>query len=295
MGVASFHELGRKLDYELGQPLKLTREFVCVLTDNTLEGNPTSETAIITAIGVDIGSVHPTYTNNRVRKITMTEGHEGSPYHVHVLVEYGPVLANDLLHPTSRAYVWEAESSIGEIAATFFWDGTTQRPLTNSAYDFFPGLTTGEGLAVLRVTGNFSSWPSSWFGATNQVNGSVYAGCAANTLKVASVRCSQQVEQYGAVAVTFWQAVAEIQYRETSHNYRLPDVGWNYIAGGQKRRAMVFDERNNEWVPSPNPIGLDGNGGPSPTGWPFINERRMNPEADFQGLFGNFPSSPLQF
>lgn len=293
MGVVSFHELGRKLELELGTPIRLTREFVAVLTDNTLENSPTAETAVVQAIGVDLGSTHPTYTNNRVRKITMQEGYEGSPYHVHVVYEYGPILANELLAPTSRAYVWEAEASLGETAATYFYDGTTKRPLTNSAYDFFPGLTANEGIAVARVTGNFAQWPNSWFAANNTTNSSVYAGCPENTLKVAGVRVFQQTEQYGASAVTFWQATADIQYRESGHNLQLPDVGWNFISGGQKRRAMVFDFQNNEWVPSPNPIGLDGNGGPSPTGWPAILNRRTSAQSDFQSLFGNFPSGPL--
>lgn len=293
MAVVSSSELGRKLEWELNNTLRLTREFVCVLSDNTLENSPTAETAIITSIGIDIGSTHPTYTNNRVRKITMTEGYEGSPYHVHVLYEYGPVLANDLVAPTSRAYAWEAEASIGDTAATFFYDGTTKRPLTNSAYDFFPGLTTGEGIATIRVTGNFASWPTSWYAANNTLNDSTYAGCPADTLKVIGVQCAQKVEQFATTAVAFWQATATIQYRESGHNLQLPDIGWNFIAGGQKRRAMVFDFQNSEWVPSPNPIGLDGNGGTSPTGWPEILNRRTSPRSSFQSLFGAFPTTPL--
>lgn len=294
MAIVSVTELARKIEYELGSALKLTREWVCVLSDDTLQGNPTAETSIFQAVGVDIGFAHPAYTGSRVRKIAITEGYEGSPYHVHVLAEYGPVFLNDLLLPTSRAYVWEAESSIGEIAATFFWDGAVRRPLTNSAYDFFPGLTTGEGLATLRVTGNFAQWPTAWFVATNKVNSDQFAGCDPGTLKVVSVKCAQQIEQFGASAVAYWQATAEIQYRETGHAYRLPDIGWNYIAGGQKRRAMVFDEQNSQWIPSPNPIGLDGSGNPSPTGWPYVLERRMNPESNFTSLFGSFPTVPLQ-
>jgi hypothetical protein len=69
----------------------------------------------------------------------------------------------------------------------------------------------------------------------------------------------------------------------------LPDVGWNFIAGGQKRRAMVFDFENSEWVPSPNPIGLDGSGGPSPTGYPEILIRPVNPEANLSSIFGSTP------
>lgn len=294
MAVVSFHELGRTTEYEIGSPLKLTRQFVAVLSDNTLQNNPTAENAIITSIGIDIGSVHPTYTNNRVRKITMTEGHEGSPYHVLVIYEYGPVLANDLLTPTARAYVWEAEASLGETAATYYYDNSNVlRPLTNSAYDFFPGLTTSEGLATIRITGNFASWPGAWFVANDTVNNAPYAGAPEHTLKIVSVRTAAKIEQYGATAIAYWQATAELQYRKTGHNLQLPDVGWNFIAGGQKRRAMVFDFENAEFVPSPNPIGLNGSGAPSPTGFPAILNRRLNDASDFAALFGPAPTVPL--
>lgn len=293
MAVVSFHELGRRFVFEVASPMQLSREFVVVLSDNTLENSPTTEQDILTAIGIDIGSDHPAYPKNRVRKITMTEQHEGSPYHVHVLFEYGPMFANEMLLPTSRAYAWEGEANIGETIATFFYDGATKRPLTNSAYDFFPGLTAGEGTGILRVTGNFAQWPTDWFNANNCVNSDVYAGASIHTLKVTNVRCVPRSEQFGAQAVVFWQAVAEIEYRESGHNLQLPDVGWNYIAGGQKRRAMVFDFENAEWVPSPNPIGLNGAGAPSPTGWPAVLSRRINLERDFLTLFGAFPTTPL--
>jgi len=294
MAVVSFRELGRKLEYELAQPLKLTREFVCVLSDNTLENSPTTEHDVLLAIGIDQGSVHPTYPTNRCKKIVLTEQYEGSPYHTHVLYEYGPVVSNDLLFPTARAYRWECEASVGDTIATFFFDDSNvKRPLTNSAYDFFPGLTTGEGVATLRVVGNFEQWPGSWFLANNTLNNGTYAGCPAHTLKVTSVRCVPAVEQFGQTAYTFWRATAEIQFRQSGHALQLPDVGWNYITGGQKRRAMVFDFENVEWVQSPNPIGLNGAGAPSPTGWPAILNRRVNDASDFQALFGNFPTQPL--
>jgi len=57
-------------------------------------------------------------------------------------------------------------------------------------------------------------------------------------------------------------------------------VGFNFIAGGEKRRAMVFDFQNGEWIASPNPVGLDGSGGQT-LGAPAILTRRVNPRADF--------------
>jgi hypothetical protein len=70
----------------------------------------------------------------------------------------------------------------------------------------------------------------------------------------------------------------------------LPDVGWNFIDGGQKRRAMVFDFQNGEWVASANPVGLNGSGGMNFTNFPFINERRVCEEVNFSPLFGTPPT-----
>lgn len=292
MGVVSFRELGRKNEYEIGKPRKLIREFVCVLSDDTLTGNPTAENVVAAAVGIDFGVAHPTYANNKCRKITITEGYEGSPYHVHVLAEYGIILASELIHPTSRPAVWEVDSAPGEVPALSYYDGGTRRPLTNSAYDYFPGLVAQEGLAVAKVTQNFAMFPSSWTAAQNSVNSATYFGCAQHTMKVDKVRVIQSHEEFGGSVVAFWQATAELAFRESGHNLQLPDIGFNFISGGQKRRAMVFDFDNNEWVASANPVGLNGSGGLA-NGAPAILNRRICPEANFTALFGAPPTTPL--
>jgi hypothetical protein len=78
-------------------------------------------------------------------------------------------------------------------------------------------------------------------------------------------------------------------YRQTGWVLQLPDVGWNYLSGGQKRRAMVFDFENGEWVASANPVGLDGSGNQT-SGQPAVLQRRVNQVANFTTLFGTPPS-----
>ena len=290
MGVVSVKELARRGVFEINQPRQLTREWVFVLSDDTLVGNPLTETDL--ASTVDLGAVHPTYTNNRVRKITMTEGYEGSPYHVHVVAEYGVVTANELAAPTSRVATWEFDSSPGQIPALFYYDGTTRRPLTNSAFDYFEGLVAEESLVAAKVTKNFASLPTSWIAAQNFVNDGAYLGCPTHTIKVAKVSVKQTSEDFGGGVVAYWQATAELQYRQSGHNLQLPDVGFNFFFGGQKRRAMVFDFENAEWVATPNPVGLDGSGGQT-LGVPAILNRRINPETNFTTLFGVPPTTPI--
>lgn len=290
--VVSFKELFRKAEYEIGQARRLTREFVCVLSDDALTSTPITEPEIATAVGVDLGFVHPTYQGYKVRKLTITEGFEGSPYHVHVAAEYGLITLNELLAPTSRSAVWEFDSQPGEVPALTYYDGTTLRPLTNSAYDYFPGLVTQESTVVAKVTQNFASFPSSWFGAQNSVNNATYLGCPLHTIKVTKVSVRQDQSEGASGPVAYWVATAELHYRQSGHNLQLPDVGWNFIGGGQKRRAMVFDFENSEWIASPNPVGLDGSGGLT-LGVPAILNRRVNPEANFQSIFGTPPTTPL--
>ena len=292
MGVASFKELSRKAEYEVGQPRKLTREWVCVLTDDTLTGSPLYEPDVFTAIGVDLGSTHPTYTGYRLRKMTLTEGFDGSPYHVHLVGEYGIITANELVSPLSRSPVWEFDSQPGEIPALTYYDGSTLRPLTNSAYDYFPGLVTQESTAVAKVSQNFSTFPSAWYGAMNCVNNGIYLGCPTHSIKVQKVTVTTAREEFGDGIVSYWTATAELHYRQSGHNLQLPDVGWNFIEGGQKRRAMVFDFENSEWVASPNPVGLNGAGALT-LGVPAILNRRVNPEVNFASIFGTPPTTPL--
>lgn len=292
MSVVSSKELPRKAEYAVGQPRKLFREFVCVLSDDTLTGSPTAENEIFTALGIDLGSTHPVYAGYRVRNMKLTEGFEGSPYHTHVAFEYGLITLNELLAPTSRAAVWEFDSQPGEVPALTYYDGTTLRPLTNSAYDYFPGLTAQESTVVAKVTQNFASFPSSWYGAQNSVNNATYLGCPLHTIKVVKVTVKQDQSEGSSGPVAYWVASAELHYRQSGHNLQLPDIGWNFIGGGQKRRAMVFDFENSEWIASPNPVGLDGSGGLT-LGVPAILNRRVNPEANFSSIFGTPPTTPL--
>jgi len=290
--VVSFKELFRKGVFEVGKPRQLTREFVCVLSDDALTGTPITEPQIATAIGVDIGSTHPQYVSYRVRKLTINEGFDGSPYHVQVICEYGVILANELIHPTSRVPVWDFDSAPGEVPALSYYDGTTLKPLTNSAYDYFPGLVTQESTVAAKVTQNFASFPNSWYSAQNTVNNGTYLGCPAHSIKVQKVAVAQSQEEFGGSIVSYWRATAELHYRQSGHNLQLPDIGFNFLDGGQKRRAMVFDFQNGEWIASANPVGLNGSGALT-LGVPAILNRRVNPEANFAGIFGTPPTTPL--
>lgn len=302
MGVASYEELARTFENELGGSPKAVRTWAVTLTDDTLQNNPTTHGAVINALGIDnYGAQHPDIANSYfgLRKITLTERYSDSPYHVLAVAEYGVVSANELLSPTSRAAEWSFESKPSQVAALYYWDGTTRRPLTNSAFDYYEGLQTEELIVVAKVSKNYSDFdadngPVHLINATNKLNSGNYLAAAGTSnvhcWKVAGVSTEYVTEIYNNVSHQYWRTTSELQYRQSTWNLFLPDVGWNFIDGGQKRRAMVFDFQNGEWVASANPVGLDGSGGMNFTNFPFINERRVCEEVNFSPLFGTPPT-----
>lgn len=301
MPIQSVNELARTFEAELGGTYKAVRTWAVTLADTTLQGNPSTLTEVLShpAIALsNFGVAHPDISNSSVgfRKATVTERFQDSPYHVQVVAEYGVITSNDLLNPTARASEWTFESQPAEVPALYYWDGNTRRPLVNSANDFFQGLTTLEQLVRVTVKKNYTDFdaangPLDLMAATNKINSGEFLGCDPHTWKVAGVNTSYVTEIYNAVAYSYWATTSELQFRQSGWNLQLPDVGWNFIdqASGQKRRAMVFDFQNGEWVASPNPVALNGSGGQS-SSFPAILARRVYEEANFSELFGSPPT-----
>jgi hypothetical protein len=293
MGIVSATELAREAEFFIGQPAVAKRAWTLTLSDDTLSGNPLNETEVFAAIGVATWyDVHPRWSALYARRIKITERAGDSPYHVDVVVEYGPTQDNEILAPLSRAPVWTFESKGGEVPALYYYEGSgngDMRPLMNSAYDYFHGLTTAESMVKATCKRNFASFPTAQMAATNSINSSSYFGGPTYTWKCEGVNVSQVIELHNNNQYSYWAAQIELLYRQTGWVLQLPDVGWNFLDGSEKRRAMVFDFKNGEWVPSANPIGLDGGGGQT-FGEPAILPRRVNPAANFTTLFGTPPS-----
>jgi len=297
--IAAVKELARSFENEIGRTGgKAIRRFVLMLSDDTLtNGGPPPYTDIANAL---FGSatpgwnyVHPVHTALKLRKIIINERFEDNPYAIEVVTEWGLVTDDELLTPAARAAVWSFESQPGEIPALAYYDANASfppdKPLTNTAFDFFPGLTTEESMVRIKVQQNFATYPNLWLGAQNHLNNALFLGCGIDTVKVAAVEATYTTEEWNNTLVSYYASTASLLYRQSSHNLLIPDVGFNFIDGGQKRRGMVFDVQNAEWVPSPNPIALNGSGMQNLTGNPAILTRRVNPRANFTTLFGSPP------
>jgi len=289
VGIISSRELARTFENEVGGQPRAMRRWAVSLSDDTLDGNPPTEIEIATHLGIlSWGLVHPTM-NYRLRKVTVNERFGDSPYLVEVIAEYGDVTDNEILAPTSRTHEWSFESARQEVPALFYFDDTgTKQPLTNSAYDYFEGLTTEETMVKAIVKMNLPNFPTAQIQSINTLNNASWFGGPTYSWKVNAVNPTWVEESFNGNTYQYWATTCELMYRQTGWVMQLPDVGWNYLAGGQKHRAMVFDEQNAEWVASANPVGLNGSG-QQKLGAPAILPRRLNGESNFTALFGTPP------
>ena len=293
MSIVSHHELARTFEAELGVPEKAVRRWALVLSDNTLSGAALTESTVISTLGLGTyGTSHPTWSHLGLRRVTITERFGDSPYHVEAVAEYGFLTSDEVLGPTSRATDWVFEATQGQVPALFYYEGSgngDKRALTNSANDYYEGLVADESMIKITWKRNIWPFPNTQFQMNNFVNSDSFLGCAAGTVKCIGVNADYTREFFGNVTYQYYACEVQFQYRQSGWALQLPDVGWNYIDGGEKRRAMVFDFRNSEWVASANPIALDGNGGIG-YGAPPIKTRRVNPETAFTPTFGSPPT-----
>lgn len=290
MSVISYRELGRTIEGAIGESTVAKRRFVVILDDNATV-TPTANLDVVAAVGGGLwGAPHPEFSFLKLRKVVMNETFGDNPYHVEVILEYAVLTQNQALAPLDRVPDWKFEVVSGEqVPALFYYDGSTQRPLTNSANDYFEGLTVEESLTRATITQNYQSRPDGLIGSFGYLNSDAFAGAAIHHCKHEGSKIERVEELWGNVIIAYWKAESQILFRPTGWNLQLPDVGFNYLSGGQKRRAMVFDFENGEFVPSAGPVGLNGSGAQTGS-YPAILERRVLPETSFSSLFGSPPS-----
>ena len=295
MGVVSATELARTLEEGIGDAPRAIRRFAVVLTDDTLANNPPIETDITAAcVSGGYGTAHPSMSAYSLRKFTINERFNDSPYHVEVIAEYGITDPEEILIPYNRAAVWTFEGQPSEIAALRYYEGSGNadpRSLVNSANDYLQGLVTAESMITATIKKNYLAFPSSQISAINSVSDGSYLGAPIYSWKMSGGNVTQVTEVVAATKYKFWSAEWKLQYRQTGWVLQVPDVGWNFLlpGSGEKRRCMVFDDKNAEWIASPTPMPLSS-GQQQASGRPDILQRRVNPSANFTTLFGAPPS-----
>jgi hypothetical protein len=289
MSVHSWRELPRTATHLIGASPEFQRRFIL-----TLNNPDTSSGLMVATVGAQHGAPHPEVPAARCRELTVNEAYEGNRYWAEVIADYAIPENEDRdpdLLPWLRPDIWKFQTQGVAVPALFYYDGSTQKPLTNSAGDYFEGLTVDEAQQKITIQSNRQSFPSALAAAvTNCVNESVYAGFPQDCIKVQGISGEQVTEQVNGQEVRYWKITSELLGRQTGWNLLLPDVGFNFIEGGTKKRADV-EGPDGEQIPSANPIALNGSGGKQ-TGatLPAILTRRVYKRIDMSQYFGTPPS-----
>jgi hypothetical protein len=289
MSVNSFRELPRTASHLIGASPEFERRFVATLNDPN-----TNSALVVRTIGCTHYSSHPEYPFARCYEVEVNEAFEGNRYWQEVIARYKIPEADERdidLMPWMRPDIWKFQTQGVAVPALFYYDGSTQRPLTNSAGDYFEGLTVDEAQQKVTIQSNRQSFPSALAAAvTNCVNESPFLGFAQDCVKIQGISGEQVVEQVNDIEVRYWKVTSELLCRQTGWNLLLPDVGFNYIAGGIKRRAYVVGP-DGEVVASANPIALNGSGGMQDgSDLPAILTRRIYKRIGMSQYFGSPPS-----
>jgi len=284
MAVAAYREIiPRTLSHRFGDSPTAERKFVVTVDE------PTEQQAVVNAIGIYHVDSHPEYPFLRMLDASMSETDR---HHVEVTYRYELPKQKDLdPNPLARPDVWSFSAGGAQVPALVYYDGSgnqSLKPLQNTAKDYFEGLTTLESEVRATISGNRAAFPLDHVVAvTNSVNASEYLGGAPHKWLCAGIGGQQATEIVNDQEIRYWQINVELIYRASGHNLLLPNVGWNYIDGGDKKRAWVWNDDKSEKVPAGSPLPLTNNGGlKGPTEEPDILTRRVFQEQEFSSYFG---------
>ena len=251
MAIVGWREVsGRSLTHRFGEPPTADRKFIVTL-DNTAP----SVTELAGAIGIYHGAPHPEFPFITMTEASVSEG-SPSPFHAEVTFKYELLDPDDRdPNPLARPDIWSFSTGGAAVPALYYWDGVTQKPLVNSAKDYFEGLTTDESMTRVTITSNVRTFPAGLAtAATNRINDQLYLFGNPHTWKCQGITGELKRELVVNDVVEYWQATSVLMFRMSGWDLQLPDMGFNALVGGQKRRVMTFDFENSEWIPSPVPM-----------------------------------------
>lgn len=288
MSVHSWRELARTATQRIGESPEFERRFIATLNDPD-----TSASDVVNAVGATFGSAHPEVSYAKCYDLAVNEQYEGNRYWHEVVAKYKipePDERDRNLLPWLRPDVWKFQTQGVAVPALFYYDGTTQKPMTNSAGDYIEGVTADEAQQKVTIQSNRQAFPSALAAAiTNCVNDGTYLGFTQDCVKVQGISGEQVSEDFNGAEVRYWKITSELLCRQTGWNLLIPDVGFNHIQGGQRKRATVVGPDGD--IPSANPVPLDGSGAMRAAGsLPAILTRRVYKRITMSTYFGTPPT-----
>jgi hypothetical protein len=208
-------------------------------------------------------------------------------YQATVTAQYEVREDDRTLLPWERSDTWKFATQGVAVPALVYLDGQTLKPLVNSAGDFFEGLLVDEAQQKVTIQANRQFFPSSLAASvTNCVNAGTYLGFPARHVKVQGISGERASEVIDGVPYFYWKITSELLCRQTGWDLLIPDIGFNFIEGGVKKRAFV-EGPDNERVASANAVALNGTGGLAGAGnLPAILTRQIYRAINMSDFFG---------
>lgn len=287
MGVVAVTELAAvSASRRFGEAPKFQRKWV-VEVDNPL----TPQTDIVNAPGVSYLYPHPEAGYCLAMNASVSN-YSGSRWHYEVTWDYElPKQQNVDPNPLARADIWRWSTGGLSVPALYYYDGSTLKPLVNSANDFFEGATTDISTLQASISSNRATFD---YGlatlVTNSVNSDSFLGADPYTWKCSGISGQPAVEVVNETELRYWQVEVTLEYRPDGWPLQLPDIGFNYLDGSTKKRAYVIDADTGDKVPASNPQPLNTDG-TLKTGAPDVLVRRVHKAVPFANYFGQ-PSQP---
>lgn len=251
---------------------------------------PTPTQTIIDAVGILFDAQHPEYPYLRMLDASLNEIDR---QHVEIVYKYELPKKDFTTNPLMRPDVWTFSTSGASVPFLFYYEGSGNddvRPLVNSAGDFIEGLTVLAPEVQATISANRAQFPLAIAAnITNALNQDAYLGGQPYSWQCSGISGQQATEIVDDQRVDYWQITTTLTYRQQGFIEKIPNVGWNYIEAGKKRRVWLWDDQGNERVDAGSPQPLDGNGGllyPGGEGRPQQLQRRPYPAVNFANYFG---------
>lgn len=296
MAVVSAEELPRgQAQRRFGEPPVFERRWLVRVDDPT-----TPETIVVNSAPVAFLDPHPEASYCKAWHVSR-DYHDGNRWAHVVTWRYEvPKQANYEPNPLARPDIWKWSTGGVQIPALTYYDNNDAlKALVNTAGDFFEGLTEEEPTLTAHISGNRPTYDYNLAASVHgALNDAPYLGWPKWAWRVDGIRGEPAVEVVNEEEVRYYKVEAEITAKASTWVLQLPNVGWNYVESGERKRVWVWYDPGSgglrEKVPASNPQPLDSNGNlvsvsPGESNPPSLLSRRTKKQINFAQYFG-FPT-----
>lgn len=293
MAVIGYDELPRgQAQRRFGEPPTFERKWIVRVDDPA-----TAETLVVNAVPVAFLDPHPEAPYCRAWEVSRDYYESNRWAHLVTWRYEVPKQANYDPNPLARPDIWKWTTGGVQIPCLTYYDSNDAvKALVNTAGDFFEGLTEEEPTLTAHISGNRVTYDynlaSTIHGA---LNNAPYLGWPRWAWRVDGIRGEPAVEIVNEQEIRYYKVEAEITAKASTWVLQLPNVGWNYVTNGQRRRVFVwYDPGPGEaiqMVPASNPQPLDSSGNivtalPGESNPPMLLSRRTKRQINFVQFFG---------